>query len=49
MIKSKPIEDSEEYCYYTEDDETDSAELDEIIRQAQAEGIDLNALLIDPS
>ena len=46
----RPIEDSDEdenLCYYSEDDEDSTAELDSIIRQLHEEGIDLETLF-DP-
>ena len=44
-----PIEDSDEenYCYYSEDEETDAEELNEIISQLQDSGVDLSALFDD--
>jgi len=47
--KKLPIEDSEEenYCYYSEDEETDADELNEIISQLQDSGVDLSALFDD--
>lgn len=44
-----PIEDSDEenYCYYSEDEETDADELNEIISQLQDSGVDLSALFDD--
>lgn len=44
--KKVPIEDSEEenYCYYSEDEETTAEELNEIISQLQDSGVDLSAL-----
>lgn len=47
--KKMPIEDSEEenYCYYSEDEETDAEELNEIISQLQDSGVDLSALFDD--
>ncbi len=47
--KKVPIEDSEEgnYCYYSEDEETDAEELNEIISQLQDSGVDLSALFDD--
>ena len=44
-----PIEDSDEenYCYYSEDGETDADELNEIISQLQDSGVDLSALFDD--
>lgn len=47
--KKMPVEDSEEenYCYYSEDEETDAEELNEIISQLQDSGVDLSALFDD--
>lgn len=44
--KPLPIEDSDEenYCYYSEDEETDAEELNEIIAQIQDSGVDLSTL-----
>ena len=47
--KKVPVEDSEEanYCYYSEDEETDAEELNQIISQLEESGIDLSALFDD--
>lgn len=46
--EQKPLssEDSDEenYCYYSEDEETDAEELNEIIAQLKDSGVDLSTL-----